>query len=787
MLTMCIFTMGFAQNEAANWFFGNQAGLSFNFGYPIPELGALIDTPEGCSTISDKLGNLQFYSDGITVWNRNNTIMQNGTNLLGDKSSTQSALIIPKPNDENIYYIFTVDDRGGPDGLRYSEVNMSLDNGLGAVTNIKNVLLANPVTEKITAIESSDGRSIWVISHKWNSNEFISFLVSDTGVNTTAVRSAVGSFHQGNINNSIGYLKASPNREKIASVKSYENNETQIFDFDASTGLLSNPITISNYSSTDLGPYGCEFSPDSNLLYVSEIDRVNSVSKIHQYDITLPNQVAIVNSDIIIAQEANKQFGALQQAIDGRIYVAVKDAQYLAVISDPNTPGLSANFDLNNVFLGGNTSQFGLPPFIQSYFFATNIFKNTCFGDNTEFSINTSTVIDAISWNFGDPASGNDNTSTDLNPTHIFTNPGDYIVTITIETEGDTQIIYRTLTISEQPNSVIFDQLINCEADMGPTSFNLVSSIPDDIAMNPNIGITFYENLTDAENRLNAINGVTRYESTLNSQIIYVRLQNIFSVDCYSISELELITISSPIIEETEAIFFCENSEDSSVTIDVGSLEGALSDYNFLWLESMETTPEITVQNQGNYTVRITPTNTITIDNPDGCFAERVVSVSSSSIATITNISVFNESNITVLNSGTGDYEYAVDNIDGPYQDSSSFSNLEPGVHTIFVRDKNECGIAQDNFAIIGFPKVFTPNGDGDNDLWQVQGLSSQFQPKSKVYIFNRYGKLLKQIQPTGTGWDGTFNGVPVSSGGYWFSVTLEDGTIYKGHFSLLR
>jgi len=305
--------------------------------------------------------------------------------------------------------------------------------------------------------------------------------------------------------------------------------------------------------------------------------------------------------------------------------------------------------------------------------------------------------------------------------------------------------------------------------------------------MNPNIGITFYENLTDAENRLNAINGVTRYESTLNSQIIYVRLQNIFSVDCYSISELELITISSPIIEETEAIFFCENSEDSSVTIDVGSLEGALSDYNFLWLESMETTPEITVQNQGNYTVRITPTNTITIDNPDGCFAERVVSVSSSSIATITNISVFNESNITVLNSGTGDYEYAVDNIDGPYQDSSSFSNLEPGVHTIFVRDKNECGIAQDNFAIIGFPKVFTPNGDGDNDVWQVQGLSSQFQPKSKVYIFNRYGKLLKQIQPTGTGWDGTFNGVPVSSGGYWFSVTLEDGTIYKGHFSLLR
>ena len=787
ILTIWISAFSYAQNEAANWYFGNGAGLNFNFGYPVPVQGGLIDTPEGCSTISDRLGNLQFYSDGIAVWTREHTIMQNGTDLLGNKSSTQSALIVPNPDNDNIYYIFTVDDRAGVSGLRYSEINITLANGLGAVTANKNILLSDPVTEKITAIESSDGRSIWVIAHKWGSNEFISYLVTDIGVNINPVVSAVGSAHQGDINNTIGYLKASPNREKIASVKSYSNNETQVFDFDSSTGVLSNPIAIANYISDDFGPYGCEFSPDSNILYVSEIDRGNAFSKIHQYDLTQPNQAAIINSDVIIAQESNAQLGALQQALDGRIYVAVKDGGSLAVITNPNVLGLGANFEMNSVFLDGNICQYGLPPFIQSYFFATNVFRNTCFGDNTEFTINTSTIIDSITWDFGDPASGVNNTSTSLNPTHVYSNIGEYAVTITIDTEGETQVIFRTLTISEQPDPLILDPLIGCETTNGVTFFNLVTAIPDNIATNPNIGIAFYENITDAENRLNAINNVTNYESTSNPQIIYIRLQNISSADCFSISELELITALRPLIEESEAVFFCENSNDDSVIIDVGTLDGPISDYSFLWLESLETTPEITVQNQGEYIVRITPNATITTENPDGCFVERIVTVSSSSIATITDINVFNESAATIMVIGSGDNEYALDDINGPYQDGSTFTNIEAGIHTVYVRDKNECGITQDNFAIIGFPKIFTPNGDGTNDTWNVKGVSTLFQPTTRVQVFNRYGKLLKELSPLNGGWDGTYNGEVMPNDDYWFSIKLQDGRIFKSHFTLKR
>ena len=96
----------YTQNEAANWFFGEQAGINFNNSSPVSILGGELETDEGCSTISDKFGNLLFYSDGITVWNKNHLIMPNGHGLLGDFSSTQSALIVPKPNSNHIFYLF---------------------------------------------------------------------------------------------------------------------------------------------------------------------------------------------------------------------------------------------------------------------------------------------------------------------------------------------------------------------------------------------------------------------------------------------------------------------------------------------------------------------------------------------------------------------------------------------------------------------------------------------------------------------------------------------------------
>lgn len=777
-----------AQNETAFWFFGENAGLNFNSGFPSAALNSQIFTTEGCSTISNKQGQLLFYSDGITVWNRNHQIMLNGTGLNGDDSSTQSAIIIPQPGSNSIYFIFTVDARAGEFGLQYSIIDITLDGGLGGVTNTKNVSLATPTTEKITAVESADGESIWVIGHGWGNNEFLAYLVSDTGLNTTPVISSVGSVHGGNTNSSIGYLKASPNREKVACAKSH-GNEVQLFDFNATTGELTNPITISNYATNTVGPYGCEFSPDSRLLYISEIIDYNNVqetSKIHQYNITLPTQAQILNSDIIIAEE-DGQLGAIQQALDGKLYIAKFGQSSICVINDPNEIGTTANYESETIFLGGETSRLGLPPFIQSYFFATNVFNNTCFGDSTEFSIDTSTTIDSITWNFGDPASGANNTSNNLSPTHVFSAPGTYNITISIVAEGENQLVLRTLTISGQPPVMDLDDLTTCQSNDNATT-DLTSVIPNNILNDTNFILSFYENELDATNRQNGIVSPSFYPTPQTNQTIYVRLENVGGSDCFSISNFEIILNTPPDIEPVENVFFCEdiNTNNSNITIDVGDLPLPINNYAFLWLESNEITPQIIVDEPGTYTVRITETNTITSNKPEGCYADRIVNVDSSSIATIDHISTTGNS-ATIYVSGLGDYEYTLDNENGVYQDSNIFENLEPGIHVVYVNDKNSCGVVQKSFSIIDFPIYFTPNGDQVNDYWQVKGVSSEFQSNSKIYIFDRYGKLITQIKASSRGWDGTLNGQPLPNSDYWFSVTLDDGRVFMNHFTLKR
>ena len=118
-----------SQGEAANWYFGVNAGLNFSSGAPVLDLNGQLATNEGCGSISDANGDLLFYTDGITVWEKNHNQMPNGFGLMGDPSSTQSGIIIPLPGSEVIYYIFTVDSSAGDHGFRYSIVDMSFNNG----------------------------------------------------------------------------------------------------------------------------------------------------------------------------------------------------------------------------------------------------------------------------------------------------------------------------------------------------------------------------------------------------------------------------------------------------------------------------------------------------------------------------------------------------------------------------------------------------------------------------------------------------------------------------------
>lgn len=154
-----------AQKEANNWFFGEKAGLDFSSGSPVAISSGQLSTVEGCATVSDKNGVLLFYTNGENVWNSKHQVMPNGTGLQGGYSSTQSAIVVPFPGNDSLYYIFTTAQEKNPYGLRYSIVNMKKDNGLGDVV-AKNVLLLNNVYEKVSAVKKVNCPEYWVVTKK---------------------------------------------------------------------------------------------------------------------------------------------------------------------------------------------------------------------------------------------------------------------------------------------------------------------------------------------------------------------------------------------------------------------------------------------------------------------------------------------------------------------------------------------------------------------------------------------------------------------------------------------
>ncbi len=453
-----------AQNQAANWYFGDFAGLNFSTGNPVPILDGSLSTWEGCSSISNDNGTTRFYTDGVTVWDRHNEIMPNGTSLMGNASSTQSGIIVPKPGSTNLYYIFTIDEvgtspPGGINGLRYTLVDMNLNGFLGSVVDtVKNVLLTAPMCEKLTAIGHANGTDIWVISQKWGTNDFYAYLVTATGVDDNPVISTAGAIIQGDIDNAKGYMKVSPDGTLLAKAN-VGLKSVEIFNFSTTTGMVSDQNIITD---NGLGgePYGVEFSPNGQLLYINTW-KSNPGKILYQYDLTAPD---VVGSRVQIATGTN---GALQLAPDNRIYVAQRNSGNISVINYPNEQGTACQFSFGTVSLGGNTSNWGLPPFITS-FFSFNPGYNYgpgCFGDSTEFHENSSSEPDSLFWDFGDTGSGSNNYSTLPDPKHLFSTVGFYFVKLTVWISGVEGEVTHLVRISQKPTVDLGNDTTFCSSD----------------------------------------------------------------------------------------------------------------------------------------------------------------------------------------------------------------------------------------------------------------------------------------------------------------------------------
>lgn len=418
----------YGQGETWNWYFGIHAGLSFSTGTPVPLLDGALNTSEGVATISDAGGQLLFYTDGQTVWNRNHSTMTNGTGLWGNASSTQSGVAIQKPGEPNIYFLFTVDDvaTGAGDGMAYSIIDMTASGGAGAVTSKNNQLvpLAN-ATEKITAVRHSNGTDIWVVTHGWQNNQFMAFLVTNTGVNPTPVVSSVGQNHSGTNRHRAGYLKASPNGEHIASTQ-YDYPTLAVVEllrFNPATGTVYQDIK--SFNDNLMNAYGVEFSPDNTKLYISG---TRTEGQITQYDLNQPDATSIINTRSTISSVGN--FAAMQVASNGKMYIARNNLTAISVINEPNSLGNACNLTLDAVSLGGRTSTYGLPTFLQSYFAIQLATSNSpvCSGQQLNLYCN---ALGATSFQWNGP---NGFSSTSQNPIVVnanINNSGTYTVIAT--------------------------------------------------------------------------------------------------------------------------------------------------------------------------------------------------------------------------------------------------------------------------------------------------------------------------------------------------------------------
>lgn len=919
----------FGQGEANIWYFGENAGLDFNNCDPFAIVDGELNTIEGCSSFSDASGNLLFYSDGSTVWNRNHGVMPNGTGLLGDPSSSQSAMIIPKPGSTNIYYIFTVDDAAGEDGFNYYTIDMNEDSGMGDIIEGPIDLssgLNNNWTEKVAAVKGADNGSFWVVSYVYP--DFHAFKVTDEGVDETPVKSSA-SF---NATDRRGYLKISPDGTKLAVAHQMEDGFL-FYQFNDATGKVSNEISLPLITEGDR-PYGVEFSANSQMLYVlASNDAFNSLldgppdeqppldhfATLFQFDVSSNNANAI-NSSRTIIHESTLFRGGLQLAPDKKIYRTMarsytEGIPQLGVIENPNRAGTACNYDHASVGLLGNFSTQGLPPFIASIFSQIQIIGESEDGstqvingqtvflcDGDDFNIYTESLDGFVSYNWYfnggstpistspilsftnatpalngtynlvlsntdlcgnrsnlegefiidvyDPlaiapyiefnncdvdgvADGFTDFNLDEISTHITNGDDSLVVTYYLSfLEADTAInpldpfpfnnatattIYARIenpigchsvtTVDLSVSSTVFptsyagEQLTTCDDDEiadGLHLFDLASlssNILGQFLPGQNLSVHYYNSLPDAQLELNEIDISNDYMSiTPFFEIIYVRVENDDDGACFGIGPFVTLRVNPrPDFDVESDVSLCINLNPFLI---LEALNPA-DNYTYQWKNEsgfiFSTNTTATVTTGGVYTV--------TAFSNLGCPSfEKIVNVRESDVATITldDVSITDDAannTITINNSpgnlGIGDYEFALDYAFGEYQDEPFFENVEIGIHIIYVKDKNGCGITSLEVSVIGFPKFFTPNNDGWNDTWTVKGVNRNFYTESIVEIYDRYGKIMAIIKPFENGWDGIYNGEDLPETDYWFKAEIvdSDGSIRKrqGHFSLVR
>lgn len=426
------------------WYFGSSQGLDFSSGAPLYDPAAFINgsitsITEGVAVQNDASGNLLFFSDGVNVWDRNHQMINTGTSLLGHLSSINGVVIVPDPASPNTYYIFTsytYAQIANPHyGLRYSKVVVTgTSAAMGSSVNIPIAAPTGYTAGENGALESGEGLAAiaacdghWLIcSGQKNLDRYLlTFKINSSGISFISDFQTGGqgtTTRKGDMVN----IQASPNGNRLAA-SFYSLNSTDrdlwVYDFDKFTGAISAEVLVSSAPK-----YGLSFSPDSRLLY-------GNTRQVFQYDVSSANPAA---SEVQIGL-LQGQAGQMQLGPDGKIYInRLSGSTQMSVIHRPDISASPSNsnacfFNNSGPVMLNNTLGFGLPNLIDAK--TPSVFSNTfsyqqlsCFA----YKFSPDVCATSFLWNFGDPASGSANTSTTSHPTHTFSGPGSYTVTLSM-------------------------------------------------------------------------------------------------------------------------------------------------------------------------------------------------------------------------------------------------------------------------------------------------------------------------------------------------------------------
>lgn len=351
------------QEKRANvWHFGDNIGLDFNTNPPTQINSAFNGFQDkGSATICDTLGQLLFYTNGETIWNRNNEVMEGGANLGGNSSVSQSSIIVPSPAAPHLYYVFYLNEnfptffpeRRGQ--FYYALVDVRENNGLGAVTSLNNQIHTG-CSEQLAVIRHCNKKDYWIIVHELGNNRFVVWSLTEEGVSPQPTIIAIGSGAA-----RIGEMVASPLGNKLALGFPGTFSGAEILDFDPETGNISQPVWFTDFRLRLSS--GFAFSPNGKRLYITSfID-----SLLLQINLDLPTIPEIKASVTTIAKTAHS-YGSIQNAPDGKLYTVPNLHENLAAVHHPNEIGLACNFEEDVIPTGSRYNGSSLPNFISIYF-----------------------------------------------------------------------------------------------------------------------------------------------------------------------------------------------------------------------------------------------------------------------------------------------------------------------------------------------------------------------------------------------------------------------------------